>query len=84
MSHRTIARTKPPIAPRKPLRLICECVHPDALTCLAQQHHTTRFNAMIVFGQPNKPGECTCACHRDKHNQSVNEQQWLLQRARTA
>ena len=64
MSHRSIARNKPPIAPHKPLRPFCDCVHPDALTCLATKHRMSRFNAMIVFGEPNQPGQCTCACHQ--------------------
>ena len=58
------ALKKPPIAPIPVRHLICECVHSDALTCLAMQHGMSRFNAMIVFGEPNVPGHCDCACHR--------------------
>lgn len=42
----------------------CDCTHPDALTCLAEKHQTTRFNAMILFGKAGEYGRCTCACHR--------------------
>ena len=63
MRHRSVASNKPPIKPL-PSSPICECVHSDALTCLAQQHQMSRFNAMITYGEPNVPGYCTCACHR--------------------
>lgn len=45
----------------------CPCTHPDALTCIAEQHHMSRFNAMLIFGRGDidrYPGQCTCPCHR--------------------
>lgn len=59
----------------------CECVHPDALTCIAEQHHMSRFNASLVFATGcERNGRCACYCHRDAKGQPVSEQDW--QRAR--
>lgn len=56
----------------------CACTHPkgDAITCIAEQHHMSRFNAMLVFGRGDidrYPGQCTCPCHRDVAYRSVGE-----------
>lgn len=46
----------------------CACTHPDALTCLAEHLHTTRFNALLLRGHGDIDaglgGYCTCPCHR--------------------
>lgn len=47
--------------------LDCSCVAHDALTCIARTHHTTRFNASIVFAtstNTERNGKCSCGCHR--------------------
>lgn len=54
----------------------CECVHYDALTCIAKQNNTTRFNASILFSKGAEcNGQCTCPCHR-KQGKPVTEQEW--------
>ena len=76
----TTARKKPPIPPR-PVRIHCECVHYDALTCIAETHHMTRFNASLVFATSGeRNGRCTCPCHLDNGN-PISEQDWLVRKA---
>ena len=60
-----------------PLR--CTCVHYDALTCIAWQNNTTRFNASIVFATSTKEernGKCQCPCHKDGQGQPISEEVW--------
>lgn len=62
----------------------CECVHHDALTCITETNHMSRFNASIVFatgGERN--GRCPCYCHRDAAGQPVSEQDWRRARAKS-
>lgn len=74
-----IARNKPPIQPRpERYHAHCDCVHHDALACIAEQHHTTRFNASLLFSTTGeRNGRCICKCHIDAHGQPVSEQVWL-------
>ena len=54
----------------------CDCPSPngDAITCLAESLHTTRFNAMLLKAKgdiDHYPEQCTCPCHRDVQYRST-------------
>lgn len=62
----------------------CECVHHDALTCIAETNHTSRFNASIVFSTGcERNGHCACLCHRHAQGHQVSEQDWQRARAKS-
>lgn len=60
---------------------LCGCVHFNALTCLAETEHMSRFNALLVFSTTTMTlnGRCQCLCHRDAQGQQVSEQAWQRQ-----
>ena len=52
------------------------CSHYNALTCIAEQEHTSRFNAMIVFANGDENGGCSCPCHHDAYHRPVSATTW--------
>lgn len=54
--------TNPVLAPAAD----CDCPKPngDALTCIAEQYHLSRFNAALIHGM------CSCPCHRGAARQA--------------
>lgn len=58
---------------------LCDCTHHNWLTCWAEKHHTSRFNAMFITTTRtvHLSGHCDCPCHQDANKQQVSEQDWI-------
>lgn len=61
-----LIRGAPPITLTLNPVLPCGCTHHNALTCIAEHEHTTRFNAMMTYANGDEDGGCMCPCHRDQ------------------
>lgn len=70
-----------------PARCPDGCEHHNAITCIAEKEHISRFEAMLMYivgDIDTQFGGCSCPCHRTHDNWQVDEQTWLARVRKSA